>query len=186
MAIFETREAWLLKACEHLQPILREAGADCPPVAVSMGFPRRRGGQSMSIGECWDGHMAADGRPAIFISPVLTDPVRILDVLLHELVHAAVGCERGHRGKFVTVAQSCGLVGKPTATTAGPKLQQRLNTVSESLGPLPHAHLAFVAMPKQATRLRLWECVCGVKVRVASDHFDATCNECGCRFMRRP
>jgi hypothetical protein len=162
-----------------------EAGAECPPVAVSMGFPRRRGGQSMSIGECWDGRTAADGRPAIFISPVLTDPVRILDVLLHELVHASVGCECGHRGKFVTVAQACGLVGKPTATCAGPGLRQRLNAVSGTLGPLPHAQLTVLELPKQTTRLRLWACECPVRVRVASDQFNATCNECGCRFRRQ-
>ena len=186
MSVPMTREAWLLDACDHLSLIVREAGANCPPVAVSMGFPRHRGGLSMSIGECWDGRMAADGRPAIFISPVLTDPVRILDVVLHELVHAAVGSECGHRGRFVTVVRSCGLVGKPTATTAGPELKHRLNDLSQQLGPLPHAHLTVLDMPRQTTRLRLWECACNVKVRVASDFFNATCNECGCRFMRQP
>lgn len=37
------------------------------------------------------------------------------------------------------------------------------------------------------SRLRLWECGCErpVKVRVASDHFDATCNVCGKPFERR-
>ncbi len=181
-----TREAWLLNACERLHSVVEAAGAEPPPVAVSIGFPRRRGGQSTAIGECWDGSMAADGRPAIFISPVLTDPVRILDVLLHELVHAAVGSGHGHRGLFVTVARSCGLLGKPTATYAGPALEQRLNELSRSLGPLPHAHLTVAASPKQTTRLRLWECACHVKVRVASDAFNATCNECGRRFMKRP
>jgi hypothetical protein len=34
------------------------------------------------------------------------------------------------------------------------------------------------------SRLRLWVCECGVKARVASDDFDATCNRCGSAFKR--
>ena len=34
------------------------------------------------------------------------------------------------------------------------------------------------------SRLRLWTCECGVKVRVASDDFQATCNRCGSAFTR--
>jgi hypothetical protein len=34
------------------------------------------------------------------------------------------------------------------------------------------------------SRLRLWLCACGVKVRVASNVFDATCNRCGTGFKQ--
>lgn len=34
------------------------------------------------------------------------------------------------------------------------------------------------------SRLRLYQCECGVKVRVASDSFDATCNKCDTVFQR--
>jgi hypothetical protein len=34
------------------------------------------------------------------------------------------------------------------------------------------------------SRLRLWRCDCGVKVRVAVDTFDATCNRCRSAFKR--
>lgn len=39
------------------------------------------------------------------------------------------------------------------------------------------------------SRLRLWECQCSpkpVKVRVASDDFQATCDVCGSKFERKP
>lgn len=180
-----TREAWLVAACPSLGEIIREAGAECPPVAVSIGFPRGRGGASTRIGQCWAGHLAADGQPAIFVSPILDDPVRILDVLLHELIHAAVGLEHGHRGHFAAVAKACGLVGKPSATTAGEGLKLRLNTIADALGPLPHAALTVEDTVRPGSRLRLYECECGVKVRVASDAFDATCNHCGELFVRR-
>ena len=32
------------------------------------------------------------------------------------------------------------------------------------------------------SRLRLWQCECGIKVRVGSDDFQATCNRCGTPF----
>ena len=180
-----TREEWLLAACENLRGVIRAAGAECPPVAVSMGFPKGYRGRGRALGQCWDGCLASDGRPAIFISPTLAVPVRILDVLLHELVHAAVGSEHGHRGRFVTVARAVGLVGPPTATTAGADLKERLNAVAESLGPLPHAALTLADAPAVGSRLRLYECQCPVKVRVAADRFDATCNVCGFDFERR-
>jgi hypothetical protein len=180
-----TREEWLIGASSHLAELISEAGMTCPPVAVSIGFPRRRGGQSSCLGECWAGQMSSDGRPAIFISPILEDPIRILDVLLHELVHAAVGVEAGHRGRFVALARSCGLEGKATATVAGSGLRSRLNAVRELLGPLPHAALRPVFTASVGSRLRLYECECKVKVRVASDAFDATCNACGFVFTRQ-
>jgi hypothetical protein len=34
----------------------------------------------------------------------------------------------------------------------------------------------------RGSRLRKWSCGCGVNVRVAVSHFDATCNRCGERF----
>lgn len=184
MRTMDTREAWLLEACEHLRPLLRDAGVECPPVSVSFGFPKGGRGRARSIAQCWPKDAADDGLHAVFVSPVLKDPERILDVLLHELVHAAVGTNCGHRGEFVTVARACGLVGPPTATTAGPELGRRLNAIAEALGPLPHAALSVVEQPKQTTRLRLWQCDCEVKVRVASDQFEATCNRCGSRFTR--
>lgn len=180
-----TREAWLIAACRPLGEIVREAGAACPPVAVSIGFPRGRGGASTKIGQCWAGSVCADGRPAIFVSPILDDPVRILDVLLHELIHAAVGLEHGHRGRFAAVAKACGLIGKPSATTAGEGLKLRLNAIADALRPLPHAALTVGDAPRAGSRLRLYECECPVKVRVASDFFDATCNACGAVFARK-
>ena len=38
--------------------------------------------------------------------------------------------------------------------------------------------------PGTGSRLRLWECACPVKVRVASDTFEATCKRCGTDFAR--
>jgi len=163
-----TREAWLLGAAASLSGTLRELGAEVPPVRVSFGFPKGSHGRSRAIGQCWQGVAVADGVPAIFISPELADPARILDVLLHELVHAATpGC--GHRKGFSTLARAAGLVKPWTATKASPELATRLTALAEQLGPLDHSRVAQGAPggpKKQSTRMLKLSCAsCGYTVR---------------------
>jgi hypothetical protein len=179
------REQWLSQAAQRLaQDILAPASLTCPTVRVSCGFPSRSALSSKAkrIGECWDGSSCKDGTPQLFISPILADPVRVLDVLTHELIHAAIGCRHKHDKTFAKAARACGLIGKPTSTEAGPELAARLNTLAATLGPYPHAAIVPTVKPKQTTRLRLWECSCGVKVRVASDTFSAHCDDCETPF----
>lgn len=67
----------------------------------------------------------------------------MLDILLHELIHAAVGTEEGHRGEFKRVALALGLQGKMTATIAEPgtELHGKLSRIARELGPYPHKAL---------------------------------------------
>jgi hypothetical protein len=60
----------------------------------------------------------------IMISPVLDDPMRVAGVLAHELVHATVGTQHGHKGPFAKLAKKIGLEGKMTATTEGEAFKQ--------------------------------------------------------------
>ena len=180
-----TREQWLRDAVDLLAPsVERAADANLPPVHVSIGFPSR-GATSRArrrIGECWNASAVADGKPSILISPTLSDPIDILGTLVHELIHAALP-KAGHRAPFRRAADRLGLEGKPTATTVGAILRVQLGHIAEKLGPLPHAAITpAMQYKKQGTRLRLWECPCGVKVRVASDDFQATCGRCGGTF----
>src|SRR5690606_38637603 len=98
-------------------------------VKVSVGWPGGPGRKNCVIGQCWAPAAAADGVSHVFISPVLDDAVRVLDVLAHELVHAinfAEGDNCGHRGRFAKIAKGIGLTGKMTATVAGEELAERL------------------------------------------------------------
>lgn len=167
----KTRDEWLAKAITALQSDFAKAGTPLPDVRASIGFPasRARPGHKQSIGECWSG-AASDGTPQLWISPVLSDPVSVLAVLVHELVHAAIGCEHGHRGPFRKLALAVGLEGKMTATVAGPDLTERLEKIAGKLGPFPHAAINIDGRKKQKPRNLKVACVnapeCDFKVRM--------------------
>lgn len=180
MTLHTTREAWLQHAIRELGPVLASC---CPPaparIHVSVGFPKgARGGRGRAIGQCWAGEQSVDGNPHVFISPELIDPVTVLATLLHEQIHAVVGCQHGHKGLFSRAARACGLQKPWTATTPSVELLARLNVIAVKLGEYPHSGLQVKTRPKPGSRLRLWVCGCPVKVRVASNEFNATCGEC--------
>lgn len=204
------REAWLDAAVEILRPRYADLNAPLPDrIAVSCGFPGGSGAHYNVIGQCWHPIASADHRTQIFVSPILDDAVRVLDVLEHELVHAAVGTAAGHKGEFKRVAVGIGLTGPMTATVASPELAEFNARIVDRLGPYPHGRLmpgmptlplppgAPIPSPMppgrcpggrkpQRGRLRLWICSCAVpvKVRVASDDFRATCDRCAAPFRR--
>lgn len=143
----KTREEWLLKAVSELRPVFRKYKAIIPKkVMVSCGWPR--GGKTEVIGQCFGKTWTSDGTTHIFISPTRGDAVDVLAILVHELVHAAVGTAEGHRGRFASVARGIGLEGKLTATEVTKKspLYVVLARVAKSLGKYPHSKMT--AAPK--------------------------------------
>lgn len=186
-----TREEWLAGAVSHLRPLIERAEVEgdlaikVPRVWVSVGWPKGHRGRGRAIGQCWDGTQSTDRAPHVFISPELAIADVVLATLTHELIHAALPGAK-HRGRFVEVARAVGLVRPWTATTAGPELGAELAKMAGKLGKYPHASLApLAATQKPGSRLRLWVCECGVRVRVASDVFMASCLRCGREFKRQ-
>jgi len=183
---YDTREAWLRAAAERTGRLLAAAGpATVPAFHVSVGFPKGHHGRGRAIGQCWPGERSADGACHVFVCPTLGSAAEVLHVLLHEQVHATVGCAEGHRGAFSKTAKAVGLQKPWTATTPGPELKAKLDGIQEELGAYPHSALAVPVRGLKGSRLRLWECGCGVKVRVASDDFRATCGRCEEEFKER-
>jgi len=136
----ETREGWLMEATRTLKKqFFCDNGYDLPEkLQCSCGFPK---GHNKAIGQCWDPQVSADGTTHIFICPTQAEPIRVLDILLHELIHAAVGVEAGHKGPFKKLMKEFGLAGKATATYAeeGSELWLKLSSIATQLGPYPHA-----------------------------------------------
>jgi hypothetical protein len=124
----------------------------------------------------------------MFISPVLEDvtgPQGVLSVLLHEQIHALVGCEHGHKKPFKDIAVKCGLEGKMTATVASEELQELFKQYAIELGEYPHVKLDPKSKPKkQTTRLLKVVCPeCEYTIRVTRKHLDgAGAPFCPCKW----
>lgn len=187
-ALTPYREAWLQAAASFLLQHMVEQGLPLVEVRVSCGWPVRGGvaRRRTVIGQCFAPSVCKDGKPQIFISPRLSDGVEVLGTLLHELVHASVGCQHGHKKAFSQAVRAVGLAGPPTATTVGERLRPLLLSYIERVGPYPHASIQLKPQAKVGSRLRLYQCGCEppVKVRVASDTFQAVCLVCEEKFVQ--
>src|SRR6266568_1118583 len=112
------REDWLIQATKRLEPLFVAQGHSLPDVRVSCSWPSHnaRSVKKRRLGECWRGEDSADGLNQIFITPMESDSITVLGILVHELSHAVVGIDSQHKGPFVKLIRAVGLKGKPTAT----------------------------------------------------------------------
>lgn len=180
-----TRESWLVAAIAELAAdVFAAADVTLPTVRVSVGWPGGRGKKNHVIGQCWASAAAGDAVPQLFISPVLDDASRVLDVLAHELVHAVDDCQNGHKGAFAKIAKAIGLTGKMTATVAGDELKPKLDAIVTKLGAYPHAALVAGAKqgePKQGTRMLKIGCPeCGYTARTTAKWLAVGLPTCAC------
>jgi hypothetical protein len=179
-----TRESWLLAAIEMLKEDFNLVGATVPDnVRVTCGWPSRggRAEKKKVLGEVWPPKCSEDGATEVFIAPTLSNGIEVLGVLVHELVHAAVGCEEGHKGPFRTVAKSLGLEGRMTSTNAGETLLVRLHEIEEALVTYPHAKLTPVNKKTQSTRMIKLLCPrCGYLARTSQKWINVGTPTCAC------
>jgi hypothetical protein len=186
-----TREAWLRSLAEYAAPWFEEAGAPLPEVRLSVGFSSK-GARSNRIGECWSADGIADGIAQVFVHPRLGSAQEVGHIVVHELLHAAVGPEAGHGHGFRRPALALGLAGKMTATHAGPVLEARLAEAFEAIGPYPHTALqtGAGAQRKQTTRMIKCQCGgCGYLVRTTAKWIDVavpTCPDFDCAWHGVP
>lgn len=138
----KTREQWLEQAVRAMdKAILKPLGYAMPELwKITCGFARSSGHKA--IGQCWPPSRAADGKTThlMVCSTLGEDAVRVLDIVLHEMGHAAVGCEHMHKKPFRDFVKAVGLDGKVTATIATPggELHGKLTKIAERLGAYPH------------------------------------------------
>ena len=154
----KTREQWLNRAVGYLRPLFKGHEFTVPAtVRVGVGFAYA---SKTAEGQAWSHEASADGTHEIFLSPVVADPLAVLGILVHELIHVSVGLEHKHGPVFRRCALLLGLEGKMPATTVGEGLLLKLNAVSARLGDYPHAILSTSAgsPDKQTTRLLKMAC----------------------------
>jgi hypothetical protein len=168
-----TREAYLQAALEgFFRSHFLTCGYTLPDnirAAISFTSSGKRGHMA---GECWHPPASADKHFEIFIRVDKADPIEVLGIFCHELVHTLLPPEAKHGEAFKEIAQRIGLEGKMRQAMPGPSLRERVHALAESLGPLPHASLNFTTASdvpkKQATRYLKAECcaACGYVIRI--------------------
>ncbi len=133
----ETREAWLKAAATFLTPTVEKASGTTidKGLQIFVSWPLR---STQAGGQFFPKAYAKEAKVEhVIVSPVLGID-RVLDVLLHELVHAALPKHDGHAGEFKRVAEAVGLVGPMRSSKAGADLEKTIAELLKKLGPYPH------------------------------------------------
>lgn len=161
---------------EAWRPTLAPIGS-LPDVRITCGFPSKGGlaRKRLVVGQCWPPSYSVAGRTEIFISPLIDDGFKVAHIVLHELLHAVVGCVHGHRAPFKRAATRVGFVGKPTTTIPGEALASYIrDRILPELGPYPHARIEHpeikVLLPEVPEKEDA-----GLKTRLIK----AVCDNCG-------
>jgi len=140
MQKYQTREEWLHAAVDGIRPLFDAVDAPLPDnIRITMSLTK--GKRILAV--CYSPEASADGSTEILIRMDEAEPLTVVDRLTHELVHAAVGCEEGHKGRFKAVALALGLEGRMKSATAGADLLARLEKIVKPLGAFPHATLTL-------------------------------------------
>jgi hypothetical protein len=180
----DSRESWLRSATVALRPYFESCGFVIPEnIRFAIAFPST-GRKGARIGECWHSSTSDDGNFEIIVRADIADPVEVLGVLVHELIHAVLPADAGHGKLYKDAAIKIGLEGKMRHAMPSQLLRPRLIELAEMLGGLPHAKLNIdrgrdnrpADRPKkQRTRLLKAECdgeSCGYTVRITAKWVD--------------
>lgn len=114
-------EVWLNHAIEELRPHFSNAGYKIPPVHVSVGFSTdgyKPNAKINTIAVCHARCLSKDNVNEIYITPLKTEPVDVLAVLAHELVHAIDDCQSGHGAGFQKISFALKLSDNPQVSLA--------------------------------------------------------------------
>ena len=173
----ENREHWLNLILPFIQERFKAAGYEVPQnLRFTCGFPSKGalGAKKRRIGECWDSGASSDKVFEISVSPTLDDPIKVVGVQIHEVVHAVVGLKVGHKKPFAKCAEAVGLTKPWTATGESDELKEAIKGWVDRVGPYPHGALKPRHKEQgEKGRMLLMQCKCGLKVRTTQKWIDA-------------
>ena len=169
------REEWLIQAIEEFRPVFDAVHRPLPDlIKVACGFPYGAK-RSKAIGQCFSAKATKEGVVQIFISPVLSERIEVLETLVHELCHATPN-GMNHGKVFQSVASSVGLIAVGTgknawrATKASNTFVSDYASILEALGVYPNPPITVTVDTKtQTTRMLKAECPsCGYTIRLSA------------------
>jgi len=184
----EHREKWLSDLIVSLVPHFADQGYTINPedIRVSCGFPGG-GSKFRRIGECWSAGSSEDNKVQIFINPILDDRMKVAEVLVHELCHAAVGVKEKHNYVFGKCARAVGLTGNLRSTTATDELKLVLQEMVCWIGEYPHGAMKIVQRIKGPynvmTKAHCHACSYEIKVPKGCEAMPS-CGVCGVEFIK--
>ena len=101
----DTAEAWLRAAVDGLRPDFEAIGKKLPAMMRgNFGFTSHGSKKTGVSGQYYDGGASTDKIPKLIIRCNTDDPVVILEAVVHQCCHAAVGVQEGHGKAFREVA----------------------------------------------------------------------------------
>lgn len=184
------REQWLTELAKKSEKFF--VNMKLPPYRLTCGWPL---GGALStkrrvLGQCFDSIVSVGGLHELFITPLLSDPLEVAGVVMHEMAHVAAGVKAGHKGRFIKIIQQVGITkNKPTQALPGDRLNEWLQKILDRLGPYPHTAMKPVTKDKtkDAKALTL-ECgSCDAKVRMSTKWLEsAGAPTCGCGTLFVP
>ncbi len=131
-----TRESWLRAATDELRLYFAKFGYTIPEkIRFAIAFTSR-GKKGRTAGECWHSDKSDDRHYEIIIRADIADPVDVLCILVHELVHTLLPESAKHGKEFRDIAHRIGLEGKMLDTIPTPILRERLQSLANNLGTL--------------------------------------------------
>jgi len=173
------RVRWLEHGYRLLrQELLPEAPArTCVSVSVTT--------RKQAIGQHFWEYEGPDGHSFIAIHPKnFGDPIEVLRVLLHEMIHVVVPFE-AHGKNFQWVAKALGFRAPWTTTPASDELRGKLQGFAKRLGPMPMANWAT---PNPIPDLVTIECCCPRELAVGREVLkggNLKCMKCKKIFRRK-
>jgi len=182
------REQWLTQATIIIRTAWAKLGVDVPAdVKMACGFPGG-GSPRRRIGECWPRARSAAGVNEVMISPVLDQPLVVLDVLGHELLHAVDDCKSGHGAAFTKASKVVGYTGGKHSKVERADAHALMAAILAKLGAYPHGKVALVAKKRNASHgLHKLECGCGnvsyMTAKKIEEHGWPTCGSCEQEMM---
>lgn len=137
------REAWLQTAIDSLRPTFASIDHELPAIIhVSVGFGHgAKRENSRVLGQTWSTGASDDKLNQVFISPEVAEADRVLEILVHELVHVADNCQHGHAKEYAAIANKVGLCKPWRYAAPSPELQAELIVMAAELGGYPHGAL---------------------------------------------
>lgn len=193
-SIYANREAFLNAAVDELRPFFSSRGHTLPAeIRVATGYPTnaKRSGFKV-LGECIPNTNSADGHYEIWISPILADPIKVVETLIAQLCRTAKGALTVTNLAYTRVAEAMHIL--PAGTGSNPYKevthgQEFINSyiaIIDSLGVYPHGVVDISVHKSQGTRMLLARCpTCQCSIRMTAKwvynaHGDVELPTCRC------